>query len=134
MEIVVERLQLEPLLTIGSMSIDGQWECWTLEDTVRPPEEPKVPGMTAIPAGRNEVKITHSPCFQRPMPLLLDVRRFSGIRIHPGNVPGDTEGCILVGQWRFPDRIGKSRAAYDTLMVKLGEAFRQGQRVWISLG
>jgi hypothetical protein len=41
------------------------------------------------------------------------------VRIHSGNTADDTEGCILVGQTRGKDWIGRSRAAFDLLFAKL---------------
>jgi hypothetical protein len=50
MKLVLERLQMDPDVTIGSLTIDGAWECWTLEDAVRP-DGVKIYGETAIPPG-----------------------------------------------------------------------------------
>ena len=108
MKLKLERLQLDPDVTIGSLTVDDAWECWTLEDAVRPV---KVAGETAIPHGLYRVDITHSPRFQRDLPLLLSVPNFMGVRIHPGNTAADTEGCILVGLGHADDRITDSRAA-----------------------
>lgn len=133
MNLVLERLQLDHDVTIGSLSADGDWWCWTCEDTVRPPGAPKVPGQTAIPAGRYRVEITPSPRFGRDLPLLLSVPGFIGVRIHPGNNAADTEGCILVGADRHPKGIGRSRVAFDNLFIRLTEAMRQGRDVWLEI-
>ena len=133
MDLVLERLQLLPDTTIGSLSVDGAWQCWTLEDVVREPGSPKVYAHTAIPAGRYRVSVTMSPRFKRRMPLLLDVPGFSGIRIHPGNSHEDTEGCILVGQQRLTKSLLQSRAAYDNLMIVLERAERAGKDVFITV-
>lgn len=126
MKLTLERLQLDPDVTIGSLSIDGQWQCWTLEDVVRPPSAPKVPGQTAIPFGTYLLAITFSPHFQRDMPLLLNVPNFEGVRIHPGNTPADTEGCILVGQDRLGKSIGHSLAAFNALYPPIRDALARG--------
>lgn len=121
----LERLQLDPDVTIGSLTVDGQWLAWTLEDAVR--SGPKVPGQTAIPAGRYPVLITHSARFRRDLPLLQYVPGFSGVRIHPGNTAADTEGCILVGLDRMTKSIGRSRAAFDALMALMWPVQRKGE-------
>jgi hypothetical protein len=72
---------------------------YTLEDAVR--EGPKIPGETAIPAGRYKVILSPSPAFKgKILPELLAVPGFAGIRIHGGNTPADTKGCILVAKYR----------------------------------
>ena len=84
----------------------------------------KLPGITALPAGSYEVVITYSQRFRRPMPLLLKVPDFDGVRIHWGNTDKNTEGCILVGQSKAENFIGRSRAAFDALFLKLDAASR----------
>ena len=53
------------------------------------------------------------------VPHVLNVPGFDEIEIHPGNFPGDTEGCLLVGFTRLPDMIESSRAAFADLMARL---------------
>jgi Family of unknown function (DUF5675) len=105
--------------TIGRLFIDGEFECHTLEDMVRPE---KIYGETAIPAGTYQVVISMSERFKTRLPLLVDVPGYTGVRIHPGNTKADTLGCILVGQSRGTDSIGASRAAFGVLLPKLEAA------------
>ncbi len=118
------RRDFTEISTIGTLYVDGVFECWTLEDRAR--EGPKVYGKTAIPEGTYKVIITPSARFKRDLPLLMDVPGFTGVRIHPGNTAADTEGCILVGQeYKIgSDFIGKSRIAFDALFARLKEAPR----------
>lgn len=132
MMLQLERLQCGRDCTIGSLSVDGDWECWTLEDIVRPAGV-KIPGCTAIPAGRYGLDITHSPRFGRELPLLLDVPNFSGVRIHPGNTAADTEGCILVGQDRLANSVGHSRLAFDALFRKIVAAKCRGETLTLEI-
>ena len=122
--------------TLGALYLDGHWACWTLEDAIReiagqPVETWKVPGQTAIPAGRYRVDITPSQRFQRLMPILLDVPGFTGVRIHSGNAIADTEGCLLVGRTRGMARGRESRLAFDGLFPLLKAAFADG--IWITI-
>lgn len=113
--------------TIGRMLIDGVFQCWTLEDVVRPS---KIAHETAIPAGTYKVVITESARFKRRLPLLVGVPGFDGIRIHPGNCAADTDGCILVGTSATLDWVSGSRAAFESLFSVLD---RPGQDITITI-
>ena len=129
MEIVVTRQPTANGCTIGTMTIDGAFECYTLEDVVRPHGE-KVYGQTAIPAGRYQIKLTMSNRFKIVLPLLENVPNFEGVRIHPGNTAADTDGCILVGQTKTSNSIGSSRVAFDKLFARLQA--HKGE-IWLTL-
>jgi hypothetical protein len=133
LRLMLERLQQDADCTIGSLSIEDEGHfCWTLEDPVRP-DRVKIHGETAIPVGHYTVDITMSPRFKRPLPLLISVPMFSGIRIHPGNNAGDTEGCILVGMDRYAKSIGRSRVAFDALFARLQKAHKVGIPITIDI-
>lgn len=140
MEIIVNRRKKTKLSTISDVLIDGVFFCFGLEDTDRgltqdmPLDEikqKKVFSQTAIPAGRYEVIINFSNRFQQYMPLLLNVPGFEGVRIHPGNVPTNTEGCLLLGQTEGEDFIGNSRMAFRTFMPKL-RAVEKLEKIFIT--
>ena len=133
MDLQLKRRVLSQRSSIGELFINGLSFCWTCEDVTRAPDATKVFGETAIPLGRYEVVINHSPKFGIDMPLLLDVPGFQGVRIHPGNKPEDTEGCLLVGYGRGVDCVLESRDAYAALFPKLQAAINFGQRIFISL-
>jgi hypothetical protein len=124
--------------TLGRLSVDGRHECYTCEDEVRPPGV-KVPGKTAIPAGRYRVLVTPSPRFSKlagrevRLPLLLGVPDFEGVRIHPGNTAAHTDGCILPGLGHLPDQVTDSVAAFGPLMAKIEAALASGEEVWIEI-
>lgn len=119
--------------TIGVLRIDGRHECFICEDTYRPPPQVKVPKFTAIPDGTYPVVINHSPRFGTEMPLLLDVPGFQGVRIHPGNNPDDTEGCLLPGLTAQHNFVGDSRRAYEALLMKLRGALGRGESITITI-
>ena len=106
--------------TLGELSLNGEFFCYTLEDPVRPAGK-KVAGDTAIPAGTYRVTIERSPGFHMLTPRLHAVPGFEGILIHPGNGPRDTRGCLLVGFAKMPSgvKIYQSREAFEALMGKL---------------
>lgn len=105
--------------TIGELYFQGVFQCYVLEDVVRPV---KIPKETAIPAGRYEVRLTFSERFQRTLPILCEVPGFVGVRIHPGNDKDDTEGCLLPGTSREDDKVTGSRIAFEALYAKLEKA------------
>ncbi len=110
--------------TKGKLFVNGEFECYTLEDKDRSLEDggEKVYGETAIPRGIYTVQLTYSNRFKTILPLLLDVPQFTGIRIHKGNYSKDTDGCILVGKRNIEDNdnwIGDSKSALTALMAKL---------------
>jgi hypothetical protein len=119
MIIKIKRLHKTDNSTIGELTIDGKFECYTLEDKER---DVKIKCETAIPKGTYKVIINQSNRFKKLLPLLLNVPNFEGVRIHPGNTNHDTEGCILVGRTRSKDFIGQSRKAFATLFAKMKEA------------
>lgn len=119
MKIEVKRLHRTSNSTIGELTIDGKFECYTLEDVER---DVKIKGETAISKGTYKVIINQSNRFKRLLPLLINVPNFEGVRIHAGNSNHDTEGCILVGQNRSLDYITKSRKAFDSLFKKMQKA------------
>lgn len=116
MKITIKRLHRTEHSTIGELSIDGKFECYTLEDKER---EVKIKSETAIPKGEYKVIVNQSNRFKRLLPLLLNVSNFEGVRIHSGNSNHDTEGCILVGTTRSLDYIGNSRLAFEKLFKKM---------------
>lgn len=116
--------------TTGSFYLEEEWQCYTLEDRMRKGE--KVPGQTAIPFGKYETIISYSNRFKRLLPLLLCVPGFTGIRIHPGNTPEDTEGCILVGMTHAQDFVGASRTAFNELFPKIHDAC-QHEKVFVEI-
>lgn len=135
------RLVREPTAggtTHGVMFVDGAYFGFTLEDAVRevadqPVSAWKVPGVTAIPAGTYPVTITLSQRFGRLLPLLEGVSGFTGIRIHAGNIPAHTEGCILVGFSRDHGSIGQSRQACDRLQAQIDLALSRQEPVTIEI-
>lgn len=129
MNLELKRINLGEDFTIGRLSLDGRFLCYTLEDKVREVEnEPvalwKVQNKTAIPKGVYPVIITMSARFKTRLPLLMNVPGFEGIRIHTGNSSKDTEGCILVGStWDGKSGwIGSSKVAFSILFPILEQA------------
>jgi hypothetical protein len=112
--------------TLGVLFVDGRYLSFTLEDV---PRKIKIPGETAIPAGTYRTRLSFSHRFQRPLPELLDVPGFTGIRIHAGNRRQDTDGCILVGFARSAAVVQQSRPAEQALTALIHAATERGEAV-----
>lgn len=135
MKLILHRQIFSDKSSVGTLYVNGLKECHTLEDKDRRLEEggEKVYGETAIPRNTYKVVITYSNRFKQPMPLLVDVPGFEGIRIHPGNTDQNTEGCILVGVGVGQDRLYNSRQAYERLFNKLEAAEALGEEITIEI-
>jgi len=137
-DFVLTRVQLDPEVTIGDLTIGGHHVCWVCEDAVRevpgePVESWKIKGKTAIPYGRYLIKRTFSNRFQRTMPQLMDVPGFTGIRIHSGNTHVDTEGCLLPGLERWAKGVGSSALAVIEFEKWLDAIDRNGDEAWVDI-
>ena len=132
MNITVKRIFKGPDYTIGKLYIDGKYFCDTLEDTVRAPGV-KIPGKTAIPAGKYKIKLTESLRFKKLMPRLENVPGFTGVLIHSGNTAEDTEGCILVGRNRVKGKVLDSRETFARLFRLLFVAERGGEALEVAI-
>jgi len=136
MKIDVHRVNAATDTTIGIMYVNGQFECFTLEDE---PREAKVQGKTRIPAGTYKVKQRKevSPLTEKYRQRynffdfhfeLQNVPGFQYIYIHPGNDHTHTDGCILVGNQILSNKVvqknnlGESAAAFEVLYKKMKAA------------
>ena len=135
MKLIVVRRVITPKSTAGDLYIDNVWRCYTLEDCDRFLEQggEKVYGQTAIPRGTYKVEVSDSPRFGRRLPILLDVPRYTGVRIHCGNDADDTEGCILVGALQQPNFVGNSKAAFAMVFPLIDAAFRRGEDITLEV-
>ena len=113
---------------IGDLYINGKWFCNVLEDVDRGLDDSmsedeikqiKIKGETAIPTGIYTVLLTYSPKYKKIMPLINNVKGYSGIRIHSGNSSKDTEGCLLVGKNTVVGRLTDSRNTFNALFKRL---------------
>lgn len=142
MEITVKRKFKGNNYTIGSLYIDDKYFCDTLEDIDRGLTDNmtdsyistvKVIDQTAIPTGSYKVTITYSNRFQKLLPLINNVKGFSGIRIHSGNTKEDTSGCILVGFNTKKGKVVNSRVTFNKLFNILQDTLNSGEQVEIKI-
>ena len=131
MKLTLKRIARKNAYTIGRLFVDGVYFCDTIEDCDRgltdqmtedEIKRKKVYGETAIPTGTYKVILNYSPKYKKTMPLLLNVKGFSGIRIHSGNYATDSLGCIIVGLNKKVGMVVESRATYNKLFDILRSA------------
>lgn len=132
MQVTIWRKYRKADYTIGRLYIDGKFFCNTLEDpdrglmqsmSVGEIMNAKLYGETAIPVGNYKLTRTWSPHFGRLVPQIMNVKGFSGVRIHAGNTAKDTEGCPLVGDNTIKGALTNSRkrfTAFDTQLQLAG--------------
>lgn len=141
MELKLQRFQRTDISTISKLFIDEEEFCFCLEDkdrglhqgmTVQEILAIKVYGKTAIPTGKYQVVITFSNRFKKPLPLLINVPGYEGIRIHPGNTAADSSGCLLCGTTYDTDRVNNSREAFYELFEKIEKASKT-EKIFITI-
>lgn len=128
--------------TIGTLYVNGEFECFTLED---PNNFPKVYGKTRIPNGTYDIVLRPEGGMNskymakypnhKGMLWLQNVENFKYIYIHVGNTEKDTEGCILVGKScnSIDGSVGHSKVAYTALYAKVMSAMDRGEQVSIEV-
>lgn len=142
MEIKLIRKYYQAKYTIGRLYVNNRF----FSDCLEPPSLhltersalgtiliAKYKGYRAIPTGRYRILITRSRRFGRWLPLLMNVKGFEGIRIHPGNKPEDTRGCILLGFNRRKGYVLDSTRCVLTLVKMMTEAIEKGEKVFVEV-
>lgn len=148
MVLTVDRTWPKETYTIGRFYIDGVRFCEVLEDAdcglrqdmpMSVIKARKKYGITAIPKGTYEVKMSYSAKFAKKswakptagqVPEVLDVPGYSGVRIHPGTTAEDTLGCLIVGRNTEAGKVTGSQATYRNLVDNyIVPALKRGEQV-----
>ena len=139
-----------PNSTIGSLSIDGVFECYILGN---PRKLNPALGLAHIdiPYGVFAIQLRSTRDWRRDPEKgtlsrvtdpslanaiimgLVDVPGRTDIEIHPGNTSKDTKGCQCPGSNRTTDFVGGSVMAEAALFVKVKAAFERGEAVTIDV-
>ena len=152
LDLLVHRKWKKEKYTIGRMFANGTFLFNTLEDTDRGLaswmteaviKTMKISGITAIPTGTYEVRLTVSPKFKNKpwakkygglVPEIVGVIGYSGVRIHPGTDASSTEGCILVGDNTAVGKVTSSQKRYYELIDNyLMPAWKKGEEIKITI-
>lgn len=109
-QILMRRFASSSLCTRGELMI-GTTKLQTLE-----------PAKPIIPDGTYLINLSYSPTFSNKYPYtvvlggkvpeVVGVPGHSGLRIHVGNYPSDTKGCILIGTVGTDCSVLNSSVAY----------------------
>ena len=142
MELRLERKYRNNNYCIDKLYINGKYFSDVLEDpdrgltdtmSLEEIKKIKIKGNTCIPYGTYNITITYSPRFKKNLPLLNNVKGFDGIRIHSGNKPQDTEGCLLPGFNKIKGQVIDSRVTTDKLIAQIQQALNKGEKVTITI-
>lgn len=106
---LVQRQPSDGIATMGELLVNGERYCSTLE-----PADP-------IPAGTFDLSIYWSDKFNRLMPHVDGVPGHSGIEIHWGNIPINTDGCTLLGEYADGDFVGNSVDEFNEFFSMLSD-------------
>lgn len=127
MNVTLTRLSSGPDGTLGELQINGAFQCYTME-----PDEDRE-NHPAIPCGTYKVIVTPSVRFKRLLPLVIGVKGRTGIRIHPGNTQGDTDGCILLGTTRTLTAVQNSRLACELFQSAIAPCLVKDETVTLQI-
>lgn len=142
MELKLERKYRNNNYCIDKLYINGKYFSDVLEDpdrgltdsmSLEEIKKIKVKGNTCIPYGTYNITITYSPRFKKNLPLLNNVKGFDGIRIHSGNKPQDTEGCLLPGFNKVKGQVINSKVTTDKLIAQIQQAINKKEKVTITI-
>lgn len=104
----IVRLETNPEQgTFGTMLISGDVFCVTLE----PYSRDNARNVSCIPTGQYLCKRIDSPTYGITFEV-TNIQDRNYVLFHPGNIAGNTEGCILLGQ--YYGKLGKDRAVLNS--------------------
>lgn len=156
MQLTVRRQYKKDAYTIGTLYIDGDKFCDTLEDKDRglfknmpisTIKELKVYGQTAIPTGCYKItldvvsnKFSQYPFYQEvcngKLPRLLDVPGFDGILLHVADGSKGADlllGCIGIGENKIKGGLLNGKDVFRRLYTILQEALERNEEITINI-
>ena len=142
MELKLIREHFNERETIGKLYVNDVLFSYTLEPTFRglnsdmsedEIRRQKIYGVTAIPEGGYHVILTYSKRFQKILPELLHVKGFTGVRIHAGNYVKDTQGCILLGNYKGGNYVTESQQYVERLIKMMQGSINDDEGVTITI-
>ena len=141
MDIVLKRTIFTDKSTIGELSVNGKFFCYTIEDKDRNLRNDmdikdivrlKQYGITAIPYGIYRVQLTMSNRFKRLLPILFNVKGYEGVRLHRGNTAEDSLGCPILGMQKGVNAVYQSTIA-EVALVKLMDELPMDEEITLEI-
>lgn len=121
-ELELNRKTSTEFSTQGEMSINGTWECYTIEC----PRVSYQGSHICIPAGTYTIQKYFSPSHGFDVLLLCNVPNRTSIEVHPSNwaIDPDTKkvyllGCIAPGTQKDSNVVYNSKVAFAAIMSKI---------------
>ena len=142
MELRLERKYRNNNYCIDKLYINGKYFSDALEDpdrgltnnmSLEEIKKIKIKDNTCIPYGTYNVTITYSPRFKRNLPLINNVKGFEGIRVHNGNTPQDSSGCVLLGFNKIKGQVIDSKVTVNKFIDIVQKALNKGEKVTITI-
>ena len=142
MELRLKREYRNNNYCIDKLYINGKYFSDALEDpdrgltdsmSLEEIKKVKIKGNTCIPYGTYNVTITYSPRFKRNLPLINNVKGFDGIRVHNGNTPQDSSGCVLLGFNKIKGQVIDSKVTVNKFIDIVQKALNKGEKVTIEI-
>ena len=126
----VHRFDYQKNHTKSIIFLDGQFICFGMEPENKVNNQ--VPGQRdLIPEGAYQLILSMSPKFKKLLPEVINVPFNTGIRIHAGNHPSETSGCLLVGAYFADNMLLDSNKTLNKIIEKLKEFRSQNEGVRI---
>lgn len=101
------------------------------------------PSKVIIPDGEYLVRLSLSPTFSKKYPYtvnldgkvpeIIGISGHSGLRIHVGNYPSDTKGCILIGEQGTDCSVINSSLAYRKFCANLSLLMNDNPNVFFTI-
>lgn len=145
MKLEVKRFSASKESTLGTLFINGVFQCFTIEDQYQPV---KVKSETRIPEGTYKITLRtvggmtekyakRFPTTHKGMLWVNDVPGFEYILIHMGNTERDSAGCLLVVDAVTNNKLNEgggslSQSAYTRIYQKVVEALEKKEPVTIT--
>lgn len=138
MILTLQRRAEDPHSTPGVFSINGAFQCWTMEPPSSGVPFPRIAAggpwpLILRPSPKFQALALQDPWFKQYCDLMphIEFKDGSVTMIHPGNYPDQSHDCVLVGRQRQTDAVLESRAAFASLWAVLMQHASEGLMIEI---